>query len=170
MQTVAGRFGEWLRLRREAMGLTAYRLEALSGVPRSSLSNFETGAKALRLTPETAAKLAPHLDVSAEQMQAMADLDDLGPERIRRAYLALESKQTTPDAPKIDAATAAALRPYLGDLTGEQIQSLVDAYREVLRLVPGHPNAQVLAVLAVFNRLLDLRAKNVAEDDRQLGV
>ena len=80
--------GSEIKRLRESRGLTAYRLAALSGVPRSNLSEFETG----KLIPTDAAldKLAPHLGVSAVELKARAALDRMDPE-VRRYILENEA-------------------------------------------------------------------------------
>lgn len=72
--------GERLRDLIASSGLTAYRVAADSGVPRSNLSDYLNGKKFP--SDDVLAKLAPVLGVPLEQLQAWADAERLGAERL----------------------------------------------------------------------------------------
>ncbi len=73
-------FGKRLRDLRKEKGISGYKLAQLSGIPDSHIAVLESGKRAA--TPAVIAKLAPHLGISAEEMQSWADADALGPERL----------------------------------------------------------------------------------------
>lgn len=74
---------EELKRLRAQTGLTAYKVAQLAGVPRSNLSEFESGK--LIPTDDALAKLAPHLGASAAELKALAALDRMAPDA--RAWL-----------------------------------------------------------------------------------
>lgn len=62
--------GAYIRRHRKAAGLSGYRLEATSGVPRSQILRIERGD--IRPGPETLDRLADALSVAVEDLYALA--------------------------------------------------------------------------------------------------
>lgn len=74
-------FGEKLRTRRDALRLSGNRLAILSGVDQAYLSKIERGIR--QPTGEVIAKIAPVLGVPLAEVQAWADADRLGEDRVK---------------------------------------------------------------------------------------
>lgn len=74
-------FGSRLTAAREAKGITKYRLAKLIGMSQAYVGQLETGA--YKPSNETVAKLAPVLGVPLAEMQAWADADRLGEDRVK---------------------------------------------------------------------------------------
>lgn len=79
-------------------GLSRYRLAQLSGVAAANLSSIELGKRTP--TDDQLERIAPHLGVDLAELQAWADVDRLGPERVTNLLArapAILDEEATPE-------------------------------------------------------------------------
>lgn len=91
-------FGSRLTAAREAKGITKYRLAKLIGMSQAYVGQLEAGA--YKPSDETVARLAPVLDVPMDEMQAWADADRLGEDRVKAVQAHAAQNDEMPQTPE----------------------------------------------------------------------
>ena len=128
--------GDAIRSRREEKGMSAYRLAEDSGVPRSTISEVESGKQVP--SEEVVSKVCMILEMDRGKLQALADIDRLGFDRVRN--LLVEQAHYLAGIADLSPQAAADLTE-LGD---ERVSALWDEEKDAVRERLAAPASAVI--------------------------